>query len=139
MIEVSARLVAFTEDRLLLANHRGQTWYFLPGGNVEPGESVETALRRETNEETGLRVRDIEFLGCVEHLYDEGGTSFHEINLLFAAQVPWGTDIGSREDGIDIVSVAFHDLPTLDVRPAATTVVITDWVTSRRPSWKPAP
>ncbi|TCJ30135.1 NUDIX domain-containing protein, partial [Parafrankia sp. BMG5.11] len=43
-----ARLVAFAEDRLLLTNRRGQTWYFLPGGNVEPDETVDTALRRET-------------------------------------------------------------------------------------------
>ncbi|WP_368672149.1 NUDIX domain-containing protein, partial [Parafrankia sp. Ea1.12] len=40
--------MAFAEDRLLLTNRRGQTWYFLPGGNVEPDETVDTALRRET-------------------------------------------------------------------------------------------
>jgi 8-oxo-dGTP pyrophosphatase MutT (NUDIX family) len=138
-IEISARLVVLTQDRVLLANRRGQSWYFLPGGNVEPGESVEAALRRETDEETGLNVRDLEFLGCAEHVYVADGTHFHEVNVLFAAALPWGAEIGSRENDIDIVSVSLWELPGLELRPATLTALILDWVNNHRPRWEPAP
>ncbi len=137
-IEISARLVILTQDRVLLANRRGQSWYFLPGGNVEPGETVEAALRRETDEETGLGVGDLDFLGCAEHVYVENGMRFHELNVLFATELPWNADIGSREDGIDIVSVRLEDLSGLELRPATLTDVIMDWINSREPRWAPA-
>jgi 8-oxo-dGTP pyrophosphatase MutT (NUDIX family) len=136
--EISARLVILTRERVLLANRRGRSWYFLPGGNVEPGETVEEALRRETDEETGLAVDDLEFLGCAEHAYVEDGIRFHELNMLFAAALPWGAEIGSREDDIDIVSVALDDLPDLELRPPTLTRMILDWIDSPRPGWQPA-
>jgi 8-oxo-dGTP pyrophosphatase MutT (NUDIX family) len=123
---------------VLLANWRGQSWYFLPGGNVEHGETVEAALRRETDEETGLRVDDLEFLGCAEHTYVENGTRFHEVNMLFAAALPWGAEIGSRKDDIDIVSAALDELPGLELRPPTLTGMILGWIDNRRPLWQPA-
>ena len=40
--------------------------YSLPGGGVEEGEDIETALKREVFEETGCEIKTIEELGCVE-------------------------------------------------------------------------
>lgn len=35
------------------------TWWFTPGGGVEPGESLAAAARREAFEELGLRLSDL--------------------------------------------------------------------------------
>ncbi|MFI6856575.1 bifunctional class I SAM-dependent methyltransferase/NUDIX hydrolase [Streptomyces sp. NPDC050416] len=57
---------------LLLGRHRHGTWE-LPGGTVEPGESLRETVVRELGEETGLDARpeDVRLLGTL--LDDAGG------------------------------------------------------------------
>ncbi|MGH3243995.1 MAG: NAD(+) diphosphatase [Spirillospora sp.] len=58
-------LVTDDADRILLA--RGPQWppdrRSILAGFVEPGESLEQAVAREVNEEVGLPVRDVRYLG----------------------------------------------------------------------------
>lgn len=53
------------EERLLLA--RGATWpearFSTLAGFLEPGETLEDAVRREVDEEVGVRVTEVEFFG----------------------------------------------------------------------------
>lgn len=53
-------------DRLLLG--RGPSWpermYSLLAGFVEPGETIENAVRRETFEETGVGVGKVDYIAC---------------------------------------------------------------------------
>ncbi|MGH2449007.1 MAG: NUDIX domain-containing protein, partial [Chloroflexota bacterium] len=55
-----AQVVLLDEERILLARHvrsDGHSYWVLPGGAVEPGETAEQAARREVLEETGLEIR----------------------------------------------------------------------------------
>ncbi len=67
--------VIHREGRILLSrrhldSHQGGLWEF-PGGKVEPGEQVTDALRRELEEELGIRVQACEPLLEVRHDYGD--------------------------------------------------------------------
>ena len=85
-LAVSAAI--FRDGKVLLvrrARSPGKGFYSLPGGRVEFGESLHTALHREVDEETGLRIEIVGLAGWREVLpaADGGG---HYLIMSFAAR-----------------------------------------------------
>ena len=73
-LAVSAAI--FRDDEVLLvrrARSPGNGFYSLPGGRVEFGESLHTALHREVDEETGLKIEIVGFAGWREVLPTASG------------------------------------------------------------------
>ena len=60
---------------LILRGNVPQVWS-LPGGRVEPGETVAAAARRELAEETGLEAAELAFVSLIEAI-DVSGTAPH--------------------------------------------------------------
>jgi nucleoside triphosphatase len=72
---VGALILNQADKVFLMQSHKWHDQYVVPGGHIELGETMEDALRREIMEETGLPIRDIEFVALQEFIYDE---AFHK-------------------------------------------------------------
>jgi ADP-ribose pyrophosphatase YjhB (NUDIX family) len=78
----------FRDGKVLLvrrARSPGKGFYSFPGGRVEFGESLHTALHREVDEETGLKIRIVDLAGWREVLPGTGGGG-HYLIMSFAAR-----------------------------------------------------
>ncbi|MEM1045796.1 MAG: NUDIX domain-containing protein [Pseudomonadota bacterium] len=56
-------LITDDQDRILLIKHTYVPGWYLPGGGVDVGETIEQAARREVREETGLGVDRLTLFG----------------------------------------------------------------------------
>ncbi|MBI3688629.1 MAG: NUDIX domain-containing protein [Actinobacteria bacterium] len=133
--EIIARAVIRRDQHLLLARQLGKSWFFLPGGHVEPGERVEPALVREIAEELGTEAKIAGFVGVVEHGYVEDGATHHELNLVF--EIALATDDPtSQEDHLEFHWLPLADLPDTDVRPTALKNALLAADTDHTPFWR---
>lgn len=92
-INLIVRAVIIKDEHVLLStpsdnNDRfSKHLHFLPGGHVEENESAIDALHRELKEEMGLTAVSESFLGGLECTWDNKGTIYHELNLLFRTEI----------------------------------------------------
>lgn len=125
--EVCAGAVAVVDDRLLLvrrASGPGSGHWAVPGGRVEPGETLSGAVVRELREETGLRATCGDFLGWVERI----GDGYHYVILDF-----WVTVIDSPERAVagdDAAALAW--VPLDDVATWPLVDGLAEFLTSHR-------
>ena len=89
---VGAFAVIFDEEGKVLVSCRVDSgWFNLPGGGVEPDESVTEGLIREVREETGLEVE----VGRLVGVYSK--PQKHEVVLTFRARIIGGEIMPSDE------------------------------------------
>ncbi len=84
--ELNVYVVVKNRDRILLLKRKDGLWEF-PGGSVEWGESPEQSARRETKEETGLKITgNLELLGITSAVYEKDGHEKHSIYIVYSAE-----------------------------------------------------
>ncbi len=86
-IEVLTRGVCVVDGQLLLSRNRKVGNVYLPGGHIDFGETGAAALVREIAEEMGCAAVAGDFIGCVEHFFEQAGEAKAEINLLYHLEV----------------------------------------------------
>ena len=85
-----AALVTNEKDEILLVKSPWRGWEY-PGGLIEPGESFETALKREVREESGAEIEITGFVGICKNV------ERNIVNIDFTARYTGGELTTSEE------------------------------------------
>jgi phosphoglycolate phosphatase-like HAD superfamily hydrolase/ADP-ribose pyrophosphatase YjhB (NUDIX family) len=82
---VGALILNNRDQLLLIRTHKWSHRWGIPGGKIKRGETCEQALIREIDEETGLRLRDVQFVmvqDCIEPPEFQRSAHFLLLNYL---------------------------------------------------------
>lgn len=69
-IRVGVRVMMLNGDQVLLVRQTYLPGWFMPGGGLKRGETLEQAARREAYEETGARLGKLELVGAYTSFED---------------------------------------------------------------------
>lgn len=74
----------------------------LPGGFCDMDETVEDGMRREIEEETGLKVTNVEYLFSTPNVYKYSGMDIHTLDMDFLVRVHGNSvDVTAADDAAE--------------------------------------
>lgn len=111
------------DGRILLVKHvprRGDFWggqWMVPGGNLEPGETLEEGVIREVEEETNLKVEVLRHVSTLDRIVREGDeVKIHVVYGDFLVRLVGGqlrpsSDVGTaRWFSADEIEANWHEI-----------------------------
>lgn len=109
IVRVGVGVIVFNRQGQFLMGRRRNahglgTWAII-GGHLEHGESFEGCARRETLEETGLALTDVETLGVANHIFASGK---HYVSVYLAGRIA-GADETTAMDPREFAEWRFFD------------------------------
>ena len=104
-VSIGVRVMLIQNRQVLLVRQTYMPGWFIPGGGVKRGETLEEAARREAQEEIGAKMGELSFLGAYTHF----GEHKSDHNTLFLC-----TDftLGKKQDS-EIAEACFFSLDAL--------------------------
>lgn len=117
-LNVNAAIVR--NDKILLIEFGGEPHYNLPGGGLEPGESVEEGLKRECREEACAEVEVERLLMVWEYVPEKENFLYgerHKLGMIFLCHLKPGSEPRLPEKP-DENQVGVRWLPLADLEQA---------------------
>ena len=127
---VRCAAVLIRGDEILLVKHEkdGRVYWLLPGGGLEPGETLAQATERELHEECGVTIRCGRLLLVAESL--EPSRARQIINMVFLAELLAGEAHLATKNDARLVGVAWvkrDALQSLTFYPDFRDQLLTQW------------
>ena len=105
-ITMGVRAILYKDEQFVLVKHTYQDAWYLPGGGVKRGETLEGAIRRESAEECGATLNQIELLGiysCFNEYKSDHITLFLSTDFIL--------DVKDDQEIEQVSSFTFDQLP----------------------------
>jgi 8-oxo-dGTP pyrophosphatase MutT (NUDIX family) len=122
-VKLGTCIVIFDENQRVVLERRSDCgWWCLPGGRVDPGETVLATALREAEEETGLHVEMTRFLGLFSDprrrtvRYPDNGDIRQLVDATIIAK-PIGGQLAASPESHEVRWFAPHELPLHTVPP----------------------
>lgn len=107
------------EDRVLLTRRCIEPFcsqWVMPGGKIDKGESIVSALHREVREEVGLEIHIEGLIDVFEHL-DHGDDNDHYVILYYRCSPAGGEPMPNGSECTEAVWAATDALPMMELPP----------------------
>lgn len=122
LVPAASAVVQDEQGRVLLHLRADTGNWSIPGGAMEPGESLAQAVAREVLEETGIEVRPLRVVGVYSdptHIvaYDDGEVR-QEFSVCFACEPIGGASSAASDESDDVRWFTRDDLDEMTVTPA---------------------
>jgi len=92
------------------ANDPAKGTFDLPGGFVDLDESAETAVMREVEEETGLKIDSVEYLFSIPNLYVYSGFEVETTDLFFLCKIKGELNFNAHDDVSELQFIPITEL-----------------------------
>lgn len=141
---VNVRGIIAKDGKLLAVKHRSKnpakeapSYYCIPGGGLDPHESLENGVKREIMEEMGVEAK-IGKLLFIQQFWSRRNGYTEELEFFFAIDNPedfMTIDLTATSHGVEELAVCeFIDPKTNPVLPAFLTKInVNEYVTSDKP------
>jgi ADP-ribose pyrophosphatase YjhB (NUDIX family) len=121
IVPAVSAIVTDDQDRILLIRRTDNNYWSIPGGQVEPGESLPQAVTREVAEETGMRCEVTALVGIYSdpgHVaaYDDGEVR-QEFSICYATRL-LGGQLQTSAESSAVRFVSQDELPGYTIHPS---------------------
>ncbi len=115
LLLAGANVILVRDDGYILLQQRKDTTWGLPGGLLEPGESLEETAIREVKEETNLDIKHLDFLKIfsgAEYTFTlPNKDEINVITALYSAEIWSGEILNDPTEGLAIEFYPPDQLP----------------------------
>src|SRR4051812_33371250 len=121
LIPAASAIVVDDAGRILLHKRTDNEYWSIPGGAMEPGETIAETAVREVREETGIEARVERLLGVYSNphhvtVYDDGEVR-QQFSVCFLCRAVGG-ELATSSESSEVRFVALDDVDALSIHPS---------------------